>query len=157
MKRILIFSHAMELGGAEKALLGLLGAIDTSGCEVDLFLMRHSGELLSYIPDNIRLLSEIPQYASLAVPIKNVIKKGQFLVAFGRFQGKRKAKETIKALHLGRDNDVGLIYSHLYTLPFMPEISKKEYRKTFLKSIYLKLVIIAIAGRIVLNINLSWE
>ena len=72
MKRILIFSHAMELGGAERVLLGLLEAIDTTRCDVDLFLMRHEGELLKDIPAKIHLLPEIPQYACLAVPIMNV-------------------------------------------------------------------------------------
>ena len=51
MKKILIFSHAMEIGGAERALLGLLETLDYAQYEVDLFLMRHAGELLKYIPD----------------------------------------------------------------------------------------------------------
>ena len=67
IKRILIFSHAMELGGAERVLLGLLEAFDTQKYSVDLFLMRHEGELLQDIPQKIRLLPEIPQYACLAV------------------------------------------------------------------------------------------
>lgn len=37
-KRIFINMHYMELGGAERALLGLLNAIDTNRVEVDLFL-----------------------------------------------------------------------------------------------------------------------
>lgn len=36
----------MEIGGAEKALLGLLENIDTKEYQVDLFLLRHEGELL---------------------------------------------------------------------------------------------------------------
>ena len=43
---ILIFSQAMELGGVERSLLGLLDAIDYDRYDVDLFLMRHSGELM---------------------------------------------------------------------------------------------------------------
>ena len=39
-KRIFIMSHALELGGAERSLIGLLDAIDTQKYEVDLFLMR---------------------------------------------------------------------------------------------------------------------
>ena len=50
MKKILIVSQAMEIGGAEKALLGLLEAIDKRKFQVDLFLLRHTGELLKYIP-----------------------------------------------------------------------------------------------------------
>ena len=127
MKRILIFSHAMELGGAEKALLGLLEAFDTSKYKVDLFLMRHSGELFQFIPEKINILPEIPQYASLAVPIQEILKKRQYGVAFGRFRGKHKARSRIRKIGLAGDNDVNLQYSHLYTLPFMPMISTEEY------------------------------
>lgn len=49
VKKILIVSQAMEIGGAEKALLGLLEAIDKKIFQVDLFLLRHTGELLKYI------------------------------------------------------------------------------------------------------------
>ena len=46
---ILIFSQAMGLGGVERSLLGLLDAIDYDRYDVDLFLMRHSGELMPYL------------------------------------------------------------------------------------------------------------
>lgn len=46
MKRILIVSHAMELGGAERSLIGLLNVLDPKRYEIDLFLLRHEGELL---------------------------------------------------------------------------------------------------------------
>lgn len=127
MKRILIFSHAMELGGAERVLLGLLEAIDTTRCDVDLFLMRHEGELLKDIPAKIHLLPEIPQYACLAVPIMNVLKRGQFGVAFGRLLGKKKAKQRCKALDVTGENDIALEYSHKYTERFMPNIGDGTY------------------------------
>ena len=127
MKRILIFYHAMEQGGAERVLLGLLKAIDTTRCDVDLFLMRHEGELLKDIPDTIHVLPEIPQYSCLAVPIKDVLKKGQFGVAFGRLLGKKKAKQRCKALDVAGENDIALEYSHKYTEPFMPNIGDGTY------------------------------
>lgn len=126
-RKILIFSHALELGGAERALLGLLETIDTTEYEVDLFLMRHIGELMKYIPDSINLLPEISQYACLAIPFLEVLKKRQFGVVWGRYQGKRKARKRIQQLDLDGDNDVFLEYSHKYTLPYMPVISEKEY------------------------------
>lgn len=43
MKKILIVSHAMEIGGAERALAGLLSAFDPEKYSVDLFLFRHEG------------------------------------------------------------------------------------------------------------------
>ena len=61
MKHILIFSHALELGGAERALIGLLHALDYSRVEVDLFLMRHSGEMMADLPPQVHLLQELSQ------------------------------------------------------------------------------------------------
>lgn len=126
-KRILIFSHAMELGGAERVLLGLLEAIDTEQYDVDLFLMRHEGELLKDIPDKIHLLPEIPQYTCLAVPIKRVLKRRQIGVAFGRFLGKKKARRRRRELDITGENDVALEFSHKYTVAFMPEVGDGIY------------------------------
>ena len=53
--RILINMHYMALGGAERALLGLLNAFDTTRVEVDLFLNQHTGEFLPFIPNKINL------------------------------------------------------------------------------------------------------
>ncbi len=127
MKTILIVSHAMELGGAERSLLGLLNAIDPSEYQVDLFLMRHEGSLLEDIPENINLLPEIPVYTVLARPLKNVIKEKHFVLASARILGKLKSKSYEKRRNIV-DSGVGLEYSHKYTAPFMPKIQKqKEY------------------------------
>ena len=110
---ILIFSQAMELGGVERSLLGLLDAIDYDRHDVDLFLMRHSGELMPYLNPKAKLLPEIPQYASLAVPMVSLVKSGQFGVLCGRLR----EKPSVTAL----------TYSHKYTLWSMPQISGKTY------------------------------
>lgn len=127
MKRILIFSHAMKLGGAERALLGLLENVDFDECEVDLFLMRQEGELLPYLSPQVRLLPEVTQYTCLAVPIIDVIRKGKLGVALGRVVGKFLAKRRVKKLNLSGENSVALEYSHKYTNLFMPWISRGEY------------------------------
>lgn len=127
MKKILIFSHAMEIGGAERALIGLLETIDTTKYHVDLFLMRHEGELLKYIPEGIHLLPEKKQYSCLAVPFGQVLKRGCFGVAAGRFQGKRKAARRVKELGITGENDVALEYSHKYTAPFLSMVSGETY------------------------------
>lgn len=115
MKRILIFSHALELGGAERSLLGLLDSIEYSQYAVDLFLMRHAGELLPYINPQVHLLPEMPQYASLAVPMKEVLRKGQVGVAFGRLHGKYCAKQKLNMLGISGEQGISLEYSHKYT------------------------------------------
>ena len=127
MKTVLIVSHTMELGGAERALLGLLEHIDHSSYHVDLFLLRHQGELLKYIPEEVNCLSEDPSYSCLAVPITEVLKKRKLNIAFYRYLGKKKAIKRVKELGFSSDNGVGLEYSHKYTEKCMPMISNKEY------------------------------
>ena len=125
--KILIFSHAMELGGAETSLLGLLDAIDTSEYDVDLFLMRHSGELLKHIPDKINLLPQKKNYAALMLPIADLIKKGQFKIAFLRILSKLVVSFKVKQLKISGDNCVQLEYSHKFTKCIMSQISDTEY------------------------------
>lgn len=126
MKKILIFSHAMEIGGAESALLGLLESIDKGKYSVDLFLMRHSGELYKYIPEGINILPEIPEYACIEIPATEALKKRQLRIVLGRFIGKTLAKLREFILHY-RDSFIPLEYSHKYTKCFMPVISKTKY------------------------------
>lgn len=126
-QKILIISHAMELGGAETALLGLLETIDTSRYDVDLFLLRHQGPLMDAIPPNIHLLPEQKAYASLAVPAKEVLRNGQPMVLAGRLAGKLLARWRTKKLHLSGENGIALEYSHKYTVGIMPPIARKRY------------------------------
>lgn len=127
MKNVLIVSHCMELGGAERALLGLLGAFDYTEYNVELFLLRHTGELMQYIPEQVKLLPENKKYSSLAVPLSDVIKKGAFGVALGRYEGKKKAAEFTAAHSFKSSEYVFIEYSHKYTVRYMPQISEKEY------------------------------
>lgn len=122
MKKILVVSHALELGGAERSLLGLLESIDTKQYQVDLFLYRHSGELLKFIPPEINLLPEISQYTVLARPIIDVLKEKHFILATARLYGKFKAKIFNKKNCL-KNSDVALEYSYKYTKKFMPLIN----------------------------------
>ena len=124
---ILIFSQAMELGGVERSLLGLLDAIDYDRYDVDLFLMRHSGELMPYLNPKAKLLPEIPQYASLAVPMAALVKSGQLDVLCGRLQGKLAARRFDRRHPSEKPSVTALTYSHKYTLNSMPPISGKTY------------------------------
>ena len=121
MKKILIVSHAMELGGAERSLLGLLSAIDPKRYKVDLFLLRHTGELLSYIPAYIHLLPEIPEYTVLARPMADTLKEGHFLLTGARLRGKI-AAAGFDRKHGYAESGVALEYSHKYTCHLMPDI-----------------------------------
>ena len=127
MKKILIVSHAMEIGGAERALLGLLESIDPARVSVDLFLLRHEGELLDLIPDYIHLLPPIPAYTVLARPIAETIKEGHLLLSAARLMGKFRAKQYDRK-HGLTESGVAIEYSHKYTKVFMPPIQPEvEY------------------------------
>lgn len=124
---ILIFSQVMELGGVERSLLGLLDSIDYDRYDVDLFLMRHSGELMTHLNPKVNLLPEIPQYASLAVPMTSLLKKGQIDVLCGRIKGKLAARRFDKQHPGEKPSIAALTYSHKYTLKTMPQITNKTY------------------------------
>ena len=87
-KRIFISMHYMELGGAEISLIGLLQTLDYSRYEVDLFLHRHQGELMQFIPKEVNLLPEITSYACIESPMKEAFLKGQYGVVWGRLRAK---------------------------------------------------------------------
>lgn len=127
MKRILVVSHAMEIGGAERALLGLLESIDPARVSVDLFLLRHEGELLKYLPAYIHLLPPIPAYTVLARPIVQTMKEGHFLLSAARLVGKFRAKQYDRK-HGLTESGVAITYSHKFTKAFMPPIQPEtEY------------------------------
>lgn len=127
MKKILIVSHDMQIGGVERALLGLLENIDADKVQVDLFLFRHDGELLGDIPDYVNLLPSIPAYTVLARPIATTIKEGHLILSVARLFGKYRAKQYVKKHRLS-SSVVAIEYSHKYTKCFMPPIQPEvEY------------------------------
>lgn len=120
-KKILIVSHALELGGAERSLIGLLEAIDPNICDVDLFLLRHEGELMDMIPSYVHLLPQVPAYTVLARPMATVLKEGHLLLTGARLAGKLAANRYAKK-HGHIESGVSLEYSHKFTCPLMPKI-----------------------------------
>lgn len=126
-KKLLIVSHALELGGAERSLIGLLSVLDPAICDIDLFLLRHEGELMGEIPPYVHLLPEVPAYTVLARPMKDTLREGHVLLTGARVVGKLAARRYEKA-HGYTDSEVSLEYSHKYTYRFMPRIQPdKEY------------------------------
>ena len=92
--RIFIAMHYMEIGGAETALVGLLGALDPKRVDVDLFLYDHRGEMMQFIPKWVNLLPTIPKYTMLERPIKELVKRGYWSIAIARLWAKIQSKKT---------------------------------------------------------------
>lgn len=93
----------MELGGAERALLGLLYAIDPDRFDVDLFINQHTGPFMKYIPKTVHLLPEMPVYGAIERPIKEILKKGHFHIAYRRMISKFKYHRYLRQNHLEND------------------------------------------------------
>lgn len=126
-KKLLIVSHALELGGAERSLIGLLDALDPEIWDIDLFLLRHEGELMEDIPAYVNLLPAMPSYTVLARPMKDTLREGHVLLTAARLAG-RIAAERYAKKHGHTESGVGLEYSHKFTCPLMPAIQpNKEY------------------------------
>ncbi|MBQ6649362.1 MAG: glycosyltransferase [Muribaculaceae bacterium] len=96
--RIFINMHYMALGGAERALLGLLNALDTERVDVDLFLNQHTGEFMPFIPNNVNLIPERKGYNAIERPIRQILKERQFGIFAGRIIAKWKYKKYFDGL-----------------------------------------------------------
>lgn len=120
-KKMLIVSHALELGGAERSLIGLLDALNPEIWEIDLFLLRHEGELMDAIPAHVNLLPQVSAYTVLARPMKDTLKEGHFLLTAARLAGRVTARQYDRK-HGFTESGVSLEYSHKYTYRLMPAI-----------------------------------
>lgn len=89
----------MALGGAERALLGLLNAMDTDRVDVDLFLNQHTGEFMPLIPKKINLLPERQGYNSIERPLLQILKEGQWGIVWGRLKARWHQKKYHRTLN----------------------------------------------------------
>lgn len=122
--RIFINMHYMELGGAERALLGLLNALDTDKVDVDLFLNQHTGEFMPLIPEKINLLPERRGYNAIERPMKQILKEGQIGVFLARLRAKRlhdKYHDSLPANERSMDSSVFQYVADAVN-PFLPSL-----------------------------------
>jgi glycosyltransferase involved in cell wall biosynthesis len=127
MKQLLFTIHYLELGGAERSLIGLLEALDYSRVDVDLFVYNHRGELMKMIPPQVHILPEIPEYAQIERPLKEVLRNGYWRIVLARLKAKWQIARYAKRNH---PKDGSAIFSFIMknVVPLLPPISPKtEY------------------------------
>ena len=96
---IIVFTGAMELGGIERSLLGLLDSIDYEKYNVDLFLYAHHGPLMKFINKNVNVLPEEKELAYLRESFGTKLKNRAYYSAHMR------CKEAVisKFTHINHD------------------------------------------------------
>ncbi len=99
MNKLFIAIHYLELGGAEISLIGLLQSLDYGKYDVDLFVYSHRGELMEFIPKEVNLLPEIPEYAQIERPLKDVVRDGYWKIAFARLKAKWQFHRYVRRKH----------------------------------------------------------
>ena len=125
-KRLFISVQYMEIGGVERSLLGLLDSFDYSRFDVDLFIYRHSGELMQHIPPKVNLLPEIPIYTTLTRPILEVAREKYWKIVCGRLWAKFQAWRFNKRNN--KDENYS-IYQYVAdaTTTYLPQINDVLY------------------------------
>lgn len=122
-KRVFIGIHYMEIGGAERSLLGLLHAFDLNQFDVDLFVYQHTGEFMSLIPAKINLLPEIKKYSTIERPIVEVLKEGYLDIVIARLFAKYKSQRYISKNKL-IDRSSSFQFIANATTPLLPSLNK---------------------------------
>lgn len=122
-KKILVIMPSLFIGGAERSLLGLLESFDYVETEVSLFLYRHEGEFLKYIPEQVHVLPPMSEYSTFDVPIKSLLFSRRMPFALARLAGK-----VAMALHCHITGEkagvwMPMQYISRFLQPLLPKIS----------------------------------
>ena len=122
-KRLFIAIQYLEIGGAERSLIGLLNALDYSKFDVDLFVYRHTGEFMKLVPPQVRLLSESKRYAALSKPISQIVRQGYVDLAIARLLARIPARRFQRRTGV---REPIAIYQYVanYTTPLLPSLHK---------------------------------
>lgn len=126
--RVFFNIHYLELGGAERALLGLLNALDPAQVDIDLMVNEHHGPFMPLVPDYVNLLPEYPRYATIEQPMVTNLRRGQWDILAGRVLSR--IPWLLHRLRTGRlpegVTDQSLLhYIRRYTVPLQPSLKKR--------------------------------
>lgn len=118
--------RSMEIGGAERSLLGLLNAFDYEKYDISLMLLHHNGEFLKLIPKEVNILPEHKEYSTYDVSIKSLLFNKMFIYGIARLLGKMDL--TLHCFLNKKKKNVWIKqqYTHKYLTPLMPRI-KGDY------------------------------
>lgn len=120
LKKILIASYDLQVGGVERSLISLLEHFDYENYNVNLLLYDHQGDFFPYLTPKVNLLAEDLCLASMRKPISRVFKEGKFLLGISRLCAKFKALLESKEI----ESHIQMQDMWRYSLPFLPQQSE---------------------------------
>ncbi|WP_322412440.1 glycosyltransferase [Clostridium perfringens] len=126
LKKLLIGSFDMEVGGVERSLISMLDNFDYDNHEVDLMLYSHTGDFMPLLNNKVNLLKEDRKYSTFRKSIVETFKQGNILLGSSRILARIFANLKGK---INKTNEYGVYQMQLmwkYALPFLPKI-EKEY------------------------------
>ena len=125
MRKILISSFDMEVGGVERSLISMLNNFDYDNNEVDLMLYSHTGDFMPLLTDKVNLLNEDKKYATFRKSIGQTIKEGNVSLGITRVLSKGIAKIKGKRNNLSEYGVYQMQLMWKYSLPFLPKLDKE--------------------------------
>lgn len=126
MKKVLIASFDMEVGGVERSLISMLDNFDYKNYQVDLMLYRHQGDFMNLVSKNVNLLEEIEQYTTFRKSISEILREKQFAIGSSRIISKINADLKGKFNRLAEPGYYQMQLMWKYALPYLPKL-QKEY------------------------------
>ena len=125
MRKVLISSFDMEVGGVERSLISMLNNFDYSNNEVDLMLYSHTGDFMSMLNNKVNLLNEVKQYSTFRKSIGETIKQGNLTLGLARILSKFLAKINGKIKDLSEYGIYQMQLMWKYSVPFLSKLEKK--------------------------------
>ena len=125
MRKILISSFDMEVGGVERSLISMLNNFDYENNEVDLMLYRHTGDFMNLLTDKVNLLEENKSYSTFRKGIGQTIKEGNVFLGASRLLAKLIGELSKKDNKNNTESVVQMQLMWKYALPFLPKLDKE--------------------------------
>lgn len=125
MRKILISSFDMEVGGVERSLISMLNNFDYENNEVDLMLYRHTGDFMNLLTDKVNLLEEHKSYSTFRKGIGQTIKEGKVFLGASRLLAKLIGELSKKDNKNNTESVVQMQLMWKYALPFLPKLDKE--------------------------------
>jgi glycosyltransferase involved in cell wall biosynthesis len=126
LKKVMVASFDMEVGGVERSLLSMLDHFDYDKHQVDVMLYRHQGDFLHLINTQARVLEEIPQYTTFRKSISETIRDKHYRIGLSRIASKLQASMLGKLRGISEPGYYQMQLMWKYTMACLPEI-QQEY------------------------------